>query len=452
MKKLKRLAAAVVSAALAASMLTGCNNGRYVMSYGDTDVNAGIYIYNIVSEMLNQQYTLYYKGSTGSVMDEKVDGKEMAVYLEDNAMKKTKEYCAVSDKFKELGLSLSDEDIKSVGTSATNAYNAQKDMYEELGISKESIKLMLKETKMKEQLFDYYYGDDGKEKPSDEDLEKYINENYLRYKSITISKSTKTDANEKEKENKEKKELADKYFKQAEGKSFSSFDDVISDYNKYVEEEQKKASGSDSSSSDGSSADSSSSSSADSSSSSSSSSSESSSEADSSSSKVGDTDSSSSSSADSSSGSDASSESESEHDHDHDHDDDSSSSDTGSTTENKYPNESMINYASYDEETLKTETGKTLVKIKEMSAGKAELFENDDAYYIIIKGDVTERSKEYASDNHGTVVKEMFEKVFDKTIAEWAEKLDIKVDNNSVKRYSAKSLYNRYTDFVSKNQ
>ena len=144
---LKRLACAAVSVAMTATMLTGCNNGRYVMSYGKTDVNAGIYIYNIVSEMLNQQYMLYYKGSSGGVMDEKVNGKEMAVYLEENAMKKTKEYCAVTEKFKELDMELSDDDMKTVSSSATNAYNQQKDMYEELGISKESIKLMLKESR-----------------------------------------------------------------------------------------------------------------------------------------------------------------------------------------------------------------------------------------------------------------------------------------------------------------
>ena len=424
MRMLKRLACAAVSVAMTATMLTGCNNGRYVMSYGKTDVNAGIYIYNIVSEMLNQQYMLYYKGSSGGVMDEKVNGKEMAVYLEENAMKKTKEYCAVTEKFKELDMELSDDDMKTVSSSATNAYNQQKDMYEELGISKESIKLMLKESKMKEKLFDYYYGKDGKQAPSDSDIEKYINENYVRFKSLSISKSTKSDEDEKKKENKENEELIEKYFKQAEGKSFDSFDEVIEAYNKYVEEKEKKASGTDSSSSSSSASDSSSSSSA----------------ADSSSSKVGATDSSSSGTDSSSSDTDSS-----EHDHDHE--------DTGATTkENKYPNESMVNYASIDEDTLNTESGKMLTKIKGMGEGKAEKFENDDAYYIIIKGDVKQRSKEYAEENHDTLLKEMFEKTFDKTIEEWAEDLDIKVDNKSVKRYSAKALYKKYTDFSSKNK
>ena len=309
---------------------------------------------------------------------------------------------------------------------------------------------MLKETKMKEKLFDYYYGSEGKEKPSDEDIEKYVNDNYLRFKSITIDKSTKTDEDEKKKENEEKKTLAEEYLKKASSASFSSFDSVIEEYNKYVEEKNKAASGSDSSSGADSSSSSSSSTADSSSSADSSSTADSLSTADSSSSKVGDTDSSSqagsSSQADSSSQSDSSSQADSEHDHDHD-----SSAAEGKTAQNKYPNESMINYALYTEETLKTESGKALVKIKEMSEGKAELFENEDGYHIIIKGDVKERTKEYISENHDNIVKEMFEKTFDETIAKWAEELDIKVDNNSIKRYTAKKLYNKYTEFTNKN-
>lgn len=476
MKMLKRLAAGIVSIAMAATMLTGCNSGRYVMNYDGNDINAGIYIYNVLSELLSQQYTLYIKGSSDDIMEQKVDGKEMAVYLEDKAMEKTKEYCAVTEKFKELGLELTDEDMKTIASSATNTYNSQKEMFEEMGISKESIKLVLKGTKMKSMIFDYYYGENGKEAPKDEEIEKYISDNYLRYKSITISKSTSTDDATKAKENKEKKEQADKYFKQAESKSFTSFDDVIDAYKKDTEEASKAASGDsstgDSSSNSDSKSDSSSSSSqADSSSSSNA---DSSSAVESDSSKVGDNDSSSSSAAESSSSSESKADSSSSSAADSSSADTSSTADSSSkddtsstadsssaadtsttgttkTEASKYPNETMINYASYSEDQLASDTGKMATKIKEAETGKAFFYEDDTGYYIIIKGDASERAKGYASENHGTLLDEMFEKTFEKNIAEWAEKLDIKVDNNAIKRYSAKSLYNRYADFLAKD-
>ena len=111
----------------------------------------------------------------------------------------------------------------------------------------------------------------------------------------------------------------------------------------------------------------------------------------------------------------------------------------------------MINYSNYNEEQLASDTGKMATKIKEAETGKAFFYEDDTGYYIIIKGDASERAKGYASENHGTLLDEMFSKTFEKNIAEWAEKLDIKVDNHSIKRYSAKSLYNRYADFLAKD-
>ena len=465
MKLLKKITAGIVSTAIAASMLTGCDSGRYVMSYDGKDVNSGIYIYHVISEMLSQQYALYLKGSSDGVMDQKVDGKEMAVYLEDKAMEKTKEYCAVTEKFKELGLELTDDEIKSISTSATNTYNAQKDMLEEMGISKESIKLAYKGEKMKSKLFDYYYGKDGKQAPSDSDIEKYVTDNYLRYKSITISKSTKTDDADKEKENKEKKEQAEKYFKQAEGKSFSSFDDVIDAYKKETEAAAAAASGTSSTT------DSSSSSTTDSSSSSStadSSSSTDSSAVQSDSSKVGDNDSSSSSAAESSSSSSSELKADSSSSSNTDSsskDDTSSTADSSSAADSsvsttgttgtaeapKYPNETMINYSNYTKEQLEESTGKMATKIKDAEKGKAFMYEDDTGYYIIIKGDTSERSKDYASENNSTLLSEMFSKTFDKTIADWAEELGIKVDSKAIKRYSAKSLYDRYTDFITKD-
>lgn len=430
MSRLKRLASAAVSVAMAAVMLTSCSTGRYCMTYsGDKNVNSGIYIYNIISELLNQQYVMYYSGSSDNVMDKKVDGKEMAVYLEENALKNTKAYCAITAKFDELGLKLSDEDTKSISSSTTNAYNAQKEMFEEMGISKDSIKQVLTQTKKRDMLFDYYYGKDGKEAVSDDELIKYVNENYLRYKTLSISKSTSTDDSTEDKENKEHEETINKYFSKAQSGSFDGFDAVIEEYNAEVEAKAKETSDSSSNADSSSSSDSSSKA-------------DSSSTADSSSSKVGDADSSSktdsSSNSDSSSKADSSSSSDSsETDHDHE------------AEESKYKNENMVNYAQYDEDALSQDYGKLITEVKNMKAGSCIKYSNDKVYYIIYKGDVTERSKEYVADNRETILKEMKNEDFDKLIEEWEGSLDIKVDDKSIRRYSAKSLYERYTDYSS---
>ena len=46
----------------------------------------------------------------------------------------------------------------------------------------------------------------------------------------------------------------------------------------------------------------------------------------------------------------------------------------------------------------------------------------------------------------------MKDKDFDKMIEDWEKELNIKVDDNAIKRYSATSLFDRYTNYLSKNQ
>ena len=120
---------------------------------------------------------------------QEVDGKAFDEYLSDYALTATKEYAAVVDKFNELGLTLSDEDIKSINDSISSTWDSQGEFYESEGISKESVKLALKGSKMREELFDHYYAEGGEEAVSDDEMVKYLDDNYLRYKSISFAKT-----------------------------------------------------------------------------------------------------------------------------------------------------------------------------------------------------------------------------------------------------------------------
>lgn len=159
------------------------------MTVGDSKINAGIYIYNELTEMSYQMTMMYYqKGIKKDYFNQKVDGKAFDEYLSDYALTATKEYAAVVDKFNELGLTLSDEDIKSINDSISSTWDSQGEFYESEGISKESVKLALKGSKMREELFDHYYAEGGEEAVSDDEMVKYLDDNYLRYKSISFAK------------------------------------------------------------------------------------------------------------------------------------------------------------------------------------------------------------------------------------------------------------------------
>ena len=432
MAKAKKITAALTAALLCTASLTACSDTSYVMTVGDSKINAGIYIYNELTEMSYQMTMMYYQnGIKKDYFDQKVDGKAFDEYLSDYALTATKEYAAVVDKFNELGLTLSDEDIKSINDSISSTWDSQGEFYESEGISKESVKLALKGSKMREELFDHYYAEGGEEAVSDDEMVKYLDDNYLRYKSISFAKTTaSTDSSSSATDsstdsadaaNEKAKAKRDEFLEKAQGVSFDDFDSIIDEYNDYVAS-KKSSSAADS---DSSSATDSSTASDDTSS-------------------VSDIDTSSTASDDTSSVSDSTAESSSTVDS-------NSSTDSSSSEPDPYANEKMMNYGAMDDSQKDTTNGKILKEVSGMSTDVATAYEDDNAYYILIKGDIKDRDTEYAKDKHEDLLKEMKSDEFQEKLTSWVEKLDIKVNNKAIKRYTPKVVYDKQTEYYSKN-
>ncbi len=436
MAKAKKITAALTAALLCTASLTACSDTSYVMTVGDSKINAGIYIYNELTEMSYQMTMMYYqKGIKKDYFDQKVDGKAFDEYLSDYALTATKEYAAVVDKFNELGLTLSDDDIKSINDSISSTWDSQGEFYESEGISKESVKLALKGSKMREELFDYYYAEGGEEAVSDDEMVKYLDDNYLRYKSISFAKTTaSTDSSSSATDsstdsadaaNEEAKAKRDEFLEKAQGVSFDDFDSIIDEYNDYVASKKAKDSSSAANSDSSSAADSST--------------------ASDDTSSVSDIDTSSTASDDTSSVSDSTADSSSTVDS-------NSSTDSSSSEPDPYANEKMMNYGAMDDSQKDTTNGKILKEVSGMSTDVATAYEDDNAYYILIKGDIKDRDKEYAKDKHEDLLKEMKSDEFQEKLTSWVEKLDIKVNNKAIKRYTPKVVYDKQTKYYSKNK
>lgn len=433
MAKAKKITAALTAALLCSASLTACSDTSYVMTVGDSKINAGIYIYNELTEMSYQMTMMYYqKGIKKDYFDQKVDGKAFDEYLSDYALTATKEYAAVVDKFNELGLTLSDEDLKSINDSISSTWDSQGEFYESEGISKESIKLALKASKMKDEIFDHYYAEGGEEAVSDDDMVKYLDDNYLRYKSISFAKtstssdsssSTDSSTDSADSANEEAKAERDEFLEKAQGVSFDDFDSIIDEYNDYVA--SKNASDSSSAADSDSSAADSSTTSDDTSS-------------------VAESDTSSAASDDTSSVSDSTADSSTAAS------DTDSSADSSSSAPDPYANEKMMNYGTMDDSQKDTANGKILKEVSGMDTDVATAYEDDNAYYILIKGDIKGRDTEYAKDNHEDLLKEMKSDEFQEKLTGWVEKLDIKVNNKAIKRYTPKVVYDKQTEYYSK--
>ncbi|MBR6874443.1 MAG: hypothetical protein IKN17_13135 [Ruminococcus sp.] len=441
MARFRKLAALTACAVIAATV-SGCTNTQYSVKYDDKEVKPGVYIGYAFNELNNQIYNLYYtQGVTEDYFSQQVEGVSLSEYVKNNSLKDIKEYAAISKQFEEAGLTISDDELKTMSSNVNSSWDSMGGMYEYIGVSKESLKEIYRESLMRTKLFDSYYAEGGKEPATDEELQKYVNDNYIRYKMISIYKSSATDDETKEAENKTKLETRDKFYEQGKDYSFDDFDKLIDDYN----------ASSSTASDDTSSAADDTSSAAD----------DTSSAADDASSAADDASSEAASAADESEAdsSEAAIDTESEvNSADDSSADDSAAADDSSTgdteepqeEEDPYKNEVMINLASYEDEDFETASGQLYKFIRDAEVGKVLTFENDNAYYIVVKGDVSQRT-DYVGDNRDNLIQSVKNDDFQSKLDSWIEAMDIQVNDKAVKRYTPEVLYDRMMEYNKKN-
>ena len=498
MNRIKRCLAAAVALAMTGS-LAACSDNRYVMEYDGTKINAGVYILNIYSEMSSQIAQMYYnQGITENYFDQEVEGKKLNDYLSDKALSATRDYAAIVTQFNALGLELTEEETQEISDTVSTMWDNYGELYEELGISKESAKLVYTADKMDEKLFEYYYGTEGVEAVSDGDLEAYVNENYLRYKTIAIAKSTNEDESAAALENKDAEALRDEYLQKASGVDFAGFDAIITEYNDYVAAQNAEESGEDTTEEDlvtvlpeGSED------STQETEESTAETEESVPEAqDSEEQPAPDTEAESivdpepaelgeaqedsltedqeleeaaeevAEEAEEALESEAEEAEASDEDGDAETTDEATLEDAGDLevltdeeseeeTEEEadpYANEQMVNYADYTEEDLQESYGQLATFIKGLDVGVATAYENDNNYYIVIKGDASERSGEYVSENRDTVLHALKDDDYRAKKDEWVKAIKFTDNTSALKKYSPKAIYDREEKYYNAQQ
>lgn len=453
MAKFRKLAA-LLACAIMASSVTGCTDTKYSAKIGDDEVKAGVYIAYLSNIMSNEITTLYYQGITEKPFDQQIDGVPLSQYVKDNSLKSLKEYCAITKQFEAEGLTITDDEMKTINTNLRTSWDSMGKLYEYEGVSKESLKELYIVSLKKEKLFDHYYDKGGKEEVTDDELQKYINENYLRYKIITFYTSETDEAKlAEEKETKQKQR--DEFFDKGSNLSFADFDQLIKEY-----QEMNKTTTDDSTAQDDSSSNGNSESSSDGSSESSSgSSSESKDDTSSDASSADDSSNSDDSQASVDSSNDDSSKDESSvpdgssEDSSSQQQNDSSSEPDSSEPEKEkdpYENEVVMNFATYKDDT-ESPSGKLYQFIKDLEVGKVAKFENDYGYYIVIKGDITERT-DYLEKNRDNVLHAAKDEAFQTMLDGWVGSANITINDKAIKRYTPEVIYDRMNEYYEKNQ
>lgn len=388
--------------------MSGCTDTSYIVKYGDEKVKSGVYLMNMFNEMTYQMYMMkYMQGVQEDFFDQEVEGKSFSDYLLDKAKQSTNECVAVTAQFDKLGLTLTEDEEKQLNDSIKQAWQSSSELLEKEGISKESMKYVYAADTKKERLFVYYYGNDGVEAVSDDELKAYVDENYIRYKSISFPKSTNEDETEKAKENEEQRKLRDEYLAKALGVDFKGFDDIIKEYNDYQAEKAAEETATDAEDTT----------------------------------MLPQME-------------DAAVENDEKtvgdavaEDTDETADLDEAADELATAEEDEFANELISNYGGMSDEDKESDTGKLYAAIDALDFGKAAAYEDDSNYYIIIKGDITERSAKYASDFRDNLVRTMKQDEFQAKIDSWITEFGIELNSDSVRRYTPKEVYNRQQEY-----
>lgn len=159
----------------------GCydENKTWAAQKGEEKLPIGAYIYYLYSSYSEARAKV---GSETDVLSATIEDKPAETWLRDDAMSKMKSYFWVNDKFNELGLSLTEEELKTAANNTSTMWDYYKTTLEELGIAKTSFDVAYTQYRTKyEKVFGALYDAGGEFAIDENELKTYFTENYCNY-------------------------------------------------------------------------------------------------------------------------------------------------------------------------------------------------------------------------------------------------------------------------------
>lgn len=236
----KRILSLCLSTAFVATVFTGCGgNNDWAAKTTDITVPAGQYIYYVLTQTLAAERELETTPSSADsdFFKMTIDDQSAESWIKANAQKDMKDAIGAEIEFENLGLSLSEEELKEIADNTETYYESMDSYYHisDLGISEDSLEKALTDEKKYEKVFDAYYEDGGSQEVSDADITSYITNDGASYKMMTVPKEVSTELTSDSEDNPGTLTATDS--STAEAQSYvdqinggKSFDDVYHDY------------------------------------------------------------------------------------------------------------------------------------------------------------------------------------------------------------------------------
>lgn len=219
MKLIKKITACAAALAVVLTT-TGCMDDGYIMTVDGMRVRNGVYLSfqqqsfteasDILTDELEQSQAAEKNNSDtsdntespdddDSVFNKTVEGKPWSDWVKDYTLKAVLRFVGIQRQCEELGISLTDDELSEINESVENNWNSANEYmyyiygitalgqyYESVGIGLDSLKEIARVNKLNEKLFEHYYSEGGEFAPTQEEYDKFVDENYAAYRLLTI--------------------------------------------------------------------------------------------------------------------------------------------------------------------------------------------------------------------------------------------------------------------------
>lgn len=215
MKLLKRIIAVAMAMSLTL-LLAACSDTSWVYDYSGKKVSSGLYIAFTMEAYASAGQQEGLDEKITDIFKQTIEGKKAKDWMIEEAKTLSDSYMAIEMKFEELGLTMSEKDINEVNQAVKTAWPQYEELYLKNGVNEKTYKAIIENSKKRELVFNKYYGTDGIEAVSDDNLLVHYKENFASINAFQmplIQPLEETLTDEDKKANEELKATADNYVK-----------------------------------------------------------------------------------------------------------------------------------------------------------------------------------------------------------------------------------------------
>ncbi len=183
---------AFLTATCMAAALAGCSDTTYGLVVDDYTVPAGVYIYyaysayNNALSMLAEENEEFDTNDMDAVKAATVEGVDSLTWIQNKATELCVNFVAVEKKFDELGLELDAVTEDEIDSMVEYYWSGYEEAMERNGVGEASFKKIMTSSYKSEMIFDYYFGIDGENGVTEEQLQEFYLENNIRTQYVTF--------------------------------------------------------------------------------------------------------------------------------------------------------------------------------------------------------------------------------------------------------------------------